>query len=473
MLFALALAGTGCATGELTARQSFNREENAGCDRESFAACAGRMARCVEVMQTLRTPTRRHRHFLSPRDQDLLERSLAEYLYSRHELEQIAERQQLCDPQFSYSTRRVRTEHDVRLASLVVEDPVLWRAMNQSFHRSNIPRGTCDRLLHTVTASDAAPFAGDIREDVNGIIRRRGVVSPAFENSVRHSAPLELVAATRYAFSDHFHDGQKLVAAGIAPIKNPALHPLDISPDQRSQIRQSLQPGDVLLTYSAGYVSNWFIPGRFKHVATFVGTDEDRRNAGLPSEALLAVAGTNTQRLVQVLDQTAIGSGEAADVVEAVTEGVRLNSFDRMLTSRVSQLVVLRPHLSAHERAEQIADVLSYVGDEFDFSFDLTDASDQICTELVYRSLQGRGGFDLDLTQYAGRRTLLPDDILDYALHRGRDQFTCILAVCEASEKPRILLGAEAHAWIASIQTPKSEQSIPSADAALANRKVP
>ena len=469
-LFVWALVFTGCVTSEMTGRSVSQRVEPAGCDLQNLADCAARMERCVAVLQTLRATSRQHQQFLSPRDQDLLEQSLAEYLSSRDELGQIAERQQLLDPQLSHSSSRVRAEHDVRLVSLGIEDPVLGRAMNQSFHRSSIPRGTCDRLLHTVTASDVALLAGDSREHVNRLIRRRGLISPALENSVRHSAPVEFAVATSYSLSDRFHDCQKLVAAGISRIKNPVLHPLNLSPEQRGQIRQALQPGDVLLTYSAGYASNWIIPGHFKHAATFVGTAEQRRRAGFPPEALLAVAGANSQRLAHVLEQTTIGSGEDADVVEAVTEGVRLNSVDRMLTTRVSQLVVLRPSLSERERTEQIADVLSYVGDEFDFSFDLTDASDQICTEVIYRSLQGRGKFDFDLTHYAGRHTLLPDDILDYALHRGRNQFTCILAAYETSGTPSILSASEAQTWIADLRAPKSEQSTPGTQAAIATR---
>jgi len=471
-LLAWALAFTGCATGEMTARIASQGGESASCDLENFADCADRMARSIGVMQKLRATTRLHPDFLLPRDQDLLECSLAEYFSSSQELEKIAERQQLRNPELSHLSRRVRTEHDVRVASLAVEEPVLWRAMNQSFHRSSIPRGTCDRLLHRLTVSDAELVAGDSREQVKDLIRRRGLVAPALENSVRHCPAVEAVFATRHALSGHYHDSQKLFAAGIGRIKNPAIRLLNISPEQRSQLRQMLRPGDVLLTYSAGYASNWFIPGHFKHAATFVGTNQERRDAGLPPEALLAAAGINSQRLARVVDQATIGSGEAADVVEAVTEGVRLNSFDRMITSRISQLVVLRPHLSDHERAEQIADVLSYVGDEFDFSFDLTDASDQICTEVVYRSLQGRGGIEIHLTDHVGRRTLLPDDILSYAARRGRSQFTCILIVDEAFGMPSVLTASDAQKWITSLPIPGSEHSISAANAAMPNRKV-
>jgi hypothetical protein len=217
------------------------------------------------------------------------------------------------------------------------------------------------------------------------------------------------------------------------------------------QIRNALQPGDVLLTYTAGYGCNLVIPGNFKHAATFVGTDDQRRRAGLSQETLLAIGRPDNQRLARVLTQTTIESGESVDVVEAVADGVRLNNLDRMLNFRINRLIALRPRLNETERAEQIRDVLSYVGDNFDFSFDLTDASDQVCTEVIYRSLQGRGGIDLLLSVHAGRRTLLPDDVLRYYLQTGGNQFECILVVDKAPEATGtacILRAAEAHEWI-------------------------
>jgi hypothetical protein len=335
-----------------------------------------------------------------------------------------------------------------------VEDPVLWRALNQSFYRSDIPRGSCDRILHEVTASQAAPLAGDAEERVHELIRRRGWLLPAVENELWHVKPMELLFGSGRAVYAQLQKGQNLLVAGTGRIKNPIARPVLITDEQRGQIRNALQPGDVLLTYTAGYVCNLAIPGNFKHAVTFVGTNEERRRVGLPPETLLAIAGANNQRLARVLAQTTIESGEAADMVEAVAEGVLLNNLQRMLASRINRLVALRPRLSHVERAEQIRDVLSYVGDEFDFAFDLTDASDQVCTEVVYRSLQGRGGIDLTLSEHAGRLTLPPDDILRYCMQRGSDQFECILIVDEAPEAAgtaRILHAAEAQERIAQL----------------------
>ena len=445
----------GCTASPLTTHGVFSTETlSADSDVQTIVRCADRMEQCFGSIQRLQnTPGRRSGFFL-PRDQDLLEYSLAEYLNCRNELEYIARRQQRLDADLHRLSLNCKTQCDVHLASLAVEDPVLWRALNQSFHRSDIPRGSCDRILHEVTASQAAPLAGDAKERVHELIRRRGWLLPAFENELWHAQPMELLFGSGREVYAQLQRGQNLLATGTGLIKNPIARPLLISDDQRRQIRNALQPGDVLLTYSAGYMCNLAIPGNFKHAVTFVGTDEERRKAGMPPETLLAIAAANNQRLARVLAQTTIETGEAADMVEAVAEGVLLNNLNRMLASRINRLVALRPRLNHAERTEQISDVLSYVGDEFDFAFDLTDASDQVCTEVVYRSLQGRGGIDLTLSEHAGRLTLTPDDILRYCTQRGSNQFECILVVDEAPDAAgaaSILHSAEAQLRIAQL----------------------
>jgi hypothetical protein len=443
----------GCEISRLTARHVYSTEvPRADRDAETIAQCADRMETCIGSMQRLQKSTRRHPEFLLPREHDLLERLLAEYLVCRSELEQIAQRQSKSDVDLYRASLRCKTQHDARLAFLSIEDPVLWHALNQSFHRSGIARGSGDQILHEVTATGAVPLEGDAQERVNDVIRRCGLLLPVAENELWHARPIELLSASGRAVSAHLQRGQNYVITATGRIANPMASPLMISEEQRAQIRNALQPGDVLLTYTAGYGANLVIPGNFKHAATFVGTDDERCRVGLPDETLLAIDGPENQRLAHVLTQATTESGESVDVVEAVAEGVRLNNLHRMLNSRINRLIVLRPRLSERERVEQIRDVLSYVGDEFDFSFDLTDASDQVCTEVIYRSLQGRGGIDLPLSVHAGRRTLLPDDILRYYLQTEGNQFECILVVDqtpEATGTACILRVAEAHEWVA------------------------
>ena len=90
-------------------------------------------------------------------------------------------------------------------------------------------------------------------------------------------------------------------------------------------------------------------------------------------------------------------------------------------------MLVLRPRLSEAERAAFLVEVYSYLGDGYDFRFDFADASQQVCTEVIYRALNGKGSIDFALTARAGHETLSADDIANYYL--DSDAFDFVLLV--------------------------------------------
>lgn len=444
----------GCAGSSLTVRGvDVGKAPTSVVDQTVILDCAEQMEESVARMRQLWSSSSRKADFLSPREHDLLERLLANYLSCRRQLE-LVPRSASSREDLNREAHRCKLHSDLELVSLSVEAPLLWRAMNQSYFRSQIPAGSCDRILHEVTSARDASLAEDHRQRLRHVINRQGVLLPVVENELRHSPTAEVFLDASSTVAAQLRRGKNLLVTTIGRTKNPTARPLCISTEQRQQIRAALQPGDVLLTYTEGYASNLFIPGSFKHAATFVGTDEERRQAGLPPNLLLALAGSNRHDLAAVLSQTKTKTGEIADVVESVAEGVQLCNLDRILSTRINRLVVLRPQLDPMERAEQIADVMSYVGDEYDFSFDFTDASDQVCTEVVYRSLQGRGEIDLPLSVHAWRLTLTADDILRYCIRGEGRQFACILMVDESKESPgnaRVIPAANAQKWLSKL----------------------
>lgn len=453
IIWVLWLPLLGWAAMSTTRAGGFEVESVSGRDAVAVAQCAERQDLCLGAIRRLRDRKGRVPDFLTPREHDTLEQSLAEYLVCRAEFEQIARRQSSTDAELANVSLRCKAERDVQLASLALDDQVLHRALNQSFHRSGIERGRCDRIIDDVIASKIV-LTGESQERLNSIIQRRGWLLPSLEIDMRQLRPVQLLLASGDAISGQLQQGQNCALTGLGRIKTPMTRPLAISEEQRKQIREMLRPGDILLTYTSGLTSNLIIPGRFKHAAIFVGTEEERRYCGFGSERLLAFATPHNQPLRGVLAQSTTRTGKSADVVESLSEGVLLNNFEHMLSTRVNQLAVLRPSLSDHERAAQLVDVLSYVGDRFDFSFDLTEASAQVCTEVVYRSLQGRGGIDIPLSHYAGRLTLTADDLARYAI-RERGQFLQCILLAEQTPgtagAPRISMAAEAQKRIAQL----------------------
>jgi len=106
--------------------------------------------------------------------------------------------------------------------------------------------------------------------------------------------------------------------------------------------------------------------------------------------------------------------GSRADLIEAVAEGVKFSNLDTILDTHVNRLLVLRPLINDAERTAFLAGVFAYVGDPYDFRFDFADASRQVCTEVIYRALNGKSQIDFKLTSRAGHPTLSADDIVLY-----------------------------------------------------------
>jgi hypothetical protein len=79
---------------------------------------------------------------------------------------------------------------------------------------------------------------------------------------------------------------QGFVFTKVARIKDPRAHLLVFSPERVTELKRLLEPGDLILTYTDGYVGNLFPPSVFKHGIIYVGPPEERTAAGLTEEAL-------------------------------------------------------------------------------------------------------------------------------------------------------------------------------------------
>lgn len=371
--------------------------------------------------------------------------------------------------------------HDSSWAAAFVEDPVATARLNEAFYRSEIPRGSYDRLLLHVTAEERTErleAAWQLHERELGqpnalsrlaaadpqyrallermpalhagararIAQVRAARGTALERDLDHSRVDRLLEAGETEFGDLAYAARAHLFLGVSRLKDPRAQVIVFSPEQRRQIFGLLETGDVILTYTAGYMSDVFIPGRFKHGITYVGSPAARRRAGLRVDSLPRVAAPERERFERQLQQASLADGSPADVIEAVGEGVILNSIGRHMDDHINRLLVLRPRIDAEERRDFLAGVFAYLGDGYDFRFDFRDASEQVCTEVIYRALDGKGGIAFELRERVGRPTLSADDIVSYHLASDPMRFDLVLL---AEEDPdgrdhaaRILTGA-------------------------------
>jgi hypothetical protein len=370
------------------------------------------------------------------------------------------------------------------LVSTFIEDQVAIDKLNEAFYRSEIPRGSYDQLrlavtsrvrndalanawsMHQEALSDpdspiAAIAAADddfarLLADLPALneralrrierVRDHGVPGVGKARaSLEHSPLAEAGRSSGRAIGDFEYETRALVFTHVSRIQSPTAKLITFTSEQKRQIFAALRPGDLLLTYTAGYVSSVFIPGRFKHGITYVGDLSERRAAGLEFDRLPDSAIPEADRFAADLRLDRLPNGGRADLIEAVAEGVKFSNLDHILDTHVNRLLILRPDLTAQERARFLAGVFAYLGDPYDFRFDFADASRQVCTEVIYRALQGQAGFAFELKPRGGNPTLSADDIVEHHLAErpGRLDFVLLAEKDPDTDEQasRILIG--------------------------------
>jgi hypothetical protein len=270
------------------------------------------------------------------------------------------------------------------------DDPVAIRKLNEAFYRSHIPRKTYDRMHASVTDESR----------IHALEKAWASFSSAL--ATPDSALAKLVASDRdiAAMVEQTRSRARGVDRNLDRIVS---HDVRILPGAHEALAHS-QAAEVL--------------------------------AGLEAETGdLLYAG-----------QGALPTGESADLIEAVAEGVKFSHLGTILDTHVNRFLVLRPRLGGPDRGDALANAFRFLGDGYDFRFDFEDASQQVCTEVVYRAYSGRGGIDFSLTERMGRATLSADDIVNVHLQPDSEVFDFVLfaegALDSKSHAARIWVGA-------------------------------
>ncbi len=170
-----------------------------------------------------------------------------------------------------------------------------------------------------------------------------------------------------------------------------------VSTSLRIQMLDNLKPGDVLVTRHDTALTNLFIPGFWPHAALYVGTVDEREAMGIKIDS----------------DTEAKWCGQAC-ILEALKDGVRFRPITDTLA--VDKFVVLRPNLGAADIRLGIERVVRHEGKLYNFDFDFFSSERLVCSEVVYRAFDGLGGLTFPLTERAGRYTLSPEDLINFAV---------------------------------------------------------
>ncbi len=350
------------------------------------------------------------------------------------------------------------------LVSAFLDSPKAIAKLNEAYYRSEIPAGTYDMIFKSLTNPDNIKefraawqlYLGEIgnprsqisvlgKEDpvylklisgigkvhsdaetrVEEIMEKSSLLLPEVRNALRHSEINRLAESTLRTADNVLYAIRGLTFKNVSRLKTPTAKPIEFSPTQIPQMKELLEPGDIILTYTSGYMSNLFLPGSFKHGITYVGSGEQRRSLGL-EQLLEGKSAAQRRRFQRNLNTTRLVDGSEADLIESVAEGVIFNSLHSVMTTHVTRMVVWRPQFTPEQRMSELGNVFDFLGSDYDFKFDFSDATYQCCTEVIYRSLNRIGAIDFPLTKRMGKQTLSADDICLYALGKGAQAFSFV-----------------------------------------------
>ncbi len=300
---------------------------------------------------------------------------------------------------------------------------------NEKDDRHSLLRKICKNKTYRNMADQIEKFYKETDDRLTYILKKKSQLFPKTVNRLRHSAIAGLAGDFNNSLEDNLYAIRGSLFRNVGHIKISPARPLKFSDRQKKKIHSMLQPGDIILTYASGYMSNVFLPGNFKHGIIYIGNCDQRKKVGLVNDPTGLIKGINTRKLEKDFLSDNTDTGKPADVIEAVAEGVILNSLDFLMDTHINRMVVLRPKLSERERKEALTIVFAMLGNEYDFRFDFNDGSYQCCTEIIYRSLNSRGAYNFELVKRMGNPTLSADDIITYYKNREYKAFDTVFYV--------------------------------------------
>ncbi len=198
---------------------------------------------------------------------------------------------------------------------------------------------------------------------------------------------------------------QKAVSSLMAEMFVRFDHTPTLRTDVAAELKNHLQPGDVLITRKEFAVTNYFLPGYWPHAALYLGSSDHLRALGIADHQNVR---SRWQRILEC------DKSENLRVLEAMKDGVHIRSLQSSFG--VDAITVLRPQIDQRSVAEALSRGLFHEGKPYDFDFDFNRSDRLVCTEVIYRSYEKVEGIEFELTKRAGRWTLAAEDLIRMAL---------------------------------------------------------
>jgi hypothetical protein len=332
------------------------------------------------------------------------------------------------------------------------------------FHYLNVARAAeyaaIEARARVQDAPLPAPLAAGARSDTAAILHRGRGSGPKM--TARNAAQV-----VRKVAHDARMPAQEKVARWMGEVRVYRWGEALISEEQIREMRDKLEPGDILLERREWYLTNAGIPGYWPHAALYVGTPETREAFFQDPEVEAWLAEQGATSLEELLRSRApdaytasgrLEMGHPRRVLEAIADGVVFTSLEH--SAAADSVAVLRPRLGKRARAIALLRAFQFAGRPYDYDFDFLTDTALVCSELVYKAYQPSEqapGLELPLSPVAGRLMMTPNDIAQrFAAELGtaKQQLDLVLML-DGDERTDRAVPAAAHVFAESWRRPK------------------
>jgi len=328
-------------------------------------------------------------------------------------------------------------EKSARLCELILDNPNAKKFLDAPHPEAGLPADTFSQLRQELQGSRdqarvvagerylefadvalsarAVPSAG-LRRRVAGhlaVIGQLGTLERA-EFTVRGD-----VQPLKRALRRAWFPTRKGVAEAMGNVRFRRIGWYLVDQGLQAEMDAQMAPGDLMLSRKNWYLSNVGLPGFWPHAILYVGTPE-RLNAAFDDPEVAAWIEEEVGAAVSYTDYLARRhpaawrrylagvDGDPARVIEAVGEGVVINSMEH---ASGDYMAALRPRMSALAKAKAVAESFEHLDKPYDWDFDFATEHAVVCSELVWRAWRVGEDLGLETRDIAGRQTLPPTDL--------------------------------------------------------------
>ena len=416
-----------------------NAEEQVNADCETLSIITAGLDRLEGTwIDTRKLVHARSRGYFTPDEDDAVRQMLLSYRNYRIALYEIIRRcityRSISDPALQirlfmvgFAAGLTLYSKSLRLIQSYEREPLIREKLNEPEEKFGLGEGFFEEVLaayssprnywllvrgsvfwrtHRRTAKRLRLLENEQGKWLAEIIRRQRKVIPAqlfkvlaqrarYDLRLFWNTTLNPLRRTTYALKSAL--GTAFAGARVTLKYQPA-----ITTEILRDLRQKLQPGDILFVRADEKLTATLLPGFWSHAAIYLGSREELEQCGIGSDLV-----------ARFEEETAEETGNGF-VIEAVSPRLGINPLEKSLFG--DHVLALRPNLPLELIGVALREAFAHLNKPYDFEFNFNITNRIVCTELVYRSFHKKGGIEFTLVKRLGRFTLTGNDIVHYAL---------------------------------------------------------